>query len=144
VKKDLILYHKHALRLLDRLETVKLEHVPTGVNKVVDALAKLVATLELGAKENIKVSVWGQWVITPADYGDEKEVKVVSAYVVDKQDWRQLLIDYLKHGSCQVTWDIRQKFNKEPHTSSITKEYGTDALSSISGYDVWIKKKGNG
>jgi len=42
---------------LDRLETVKLEHVPTGVNKVVDALAKLVATLELGAKENIKVSV---------------------------------------------------------------------------------------
>ena len=57
MKKDLILYHKHALRLLDRLETVKLEHVPTGVNKVADALAKLVATLELGAKENIKVSV---------------------------------------------------------------------------------------
>jgi len=57
VKKDyLIQYHKHALWLLDWLETAKLEHIPRGANKMADALANLTATLAVGVKESIKCS----------------------------------------------------------------------------------------
>jgi len=44
-KEDLIPYHSHTLRLLDRLDIVKLEHVPMGAIKMAYALASLVATL---------------------------------------------------------------------------------------------------
>jgi len=97
-KDDLVPYQKHALPLLDRLETVKLEHVPRGANKIADALVSPAATLALGAKENIKGPVCRQWVVTPPADGGEEELKVVSACAVDKEDWRQPLIDYLKHG----------------------------------------------
>jgi len=46
-----------ALRLLDRLDIVKLEHVPRGANKMADALVSLVATLELGAEEEMTIPV---------------------------------------------------------------------------------------
>jgi len=36
-KDDFILYHKYALRLPDRLETVKLEHVPRSANKMANS-----------------------------------------------------------------------------------------------------------
>ena len=85
-KDDLIPYHKHALRLLDRLENVKLERVPRSAT-----LAKLTATLALGAKENIKVLVCGHWVVTSLDDDGEEEVKVVFACVVDKEDSSHLL-----------------------------------------------------
>ena len=49
VKKDgLVSYHKYALRLLDKLKTIKLQHVPKSADKLADALANLVATLALG------------------------------------------------------------------------------------------------
>ena len=59
-KYDLILYHKYALQLLDKLKTVKLEHVLRSANKMANALANLVATLALGAEESITVPVFGQ------------------------------------------------------------------------------------
>jgi len=37
-KDDLISYRKYALRLLNRLEAVKLEHVPRSANKMPNAL----------------------------------------------------------------------------------------------------------
>ena len=52
-KDDLILYHKYALRLLDKLETVKLEHVPSSANKMADALVNLIATLAWGQKKTL-------------------------------------------------------------------------------------------
>jgi len=52
------------LQLLDKLEIVKLEHVPRSANKIADMLANLAATLALGSKEIITVLVYGQWVIT--------------------------------------------------------------------------------
>jgi len=52
-KDDLIPHHKNALHLLDKLKTVKLEHVPRSANKMANALANLAATLTLGQKESI-------------------------------------------------------------------------------------------
>ena len=52
-KDDLVSYHKYTLRLLDKLETIKLQHVPRSANKMVDTLANLTATLALGAEESM-------------------------------------------------------------------------------------------
>ena len=49
-KEDLVPYHRQALRLLNKLDMVKLEHVPRSANKMADALASLAATLALGAE----------------------------------------------------------------------------------------------
>jgi len=46
-RDDLLSYHKNALWLLDKLETIKLQHVPRSANKMDDALANLVAALAL-------------------------------------------------------------------------------------------------
>jgi len=59
-KEDLIPYHKHALRSLDRLDIVNLEHVPKGANKMVDALASLAATLALGQEEEMTIQVYSR------------------------------------------------------------------------------------
>ena len=44
-KKDLILYHRQALQILDKLDTIKLQHILRSANKMADALANLAATL---------------------------------------------------------------------------------------------------
>ena len=46
------------LQLLDRVETVKLEHIPRSANKVADVLANLAATLVLGRYEHYCSSLW--------------------------------------------------------------------------------------
>ena len=56
---DLIPHRKNVLQLLDKLETVKLEHVPRSANKMPDALTNVAATLALGAEESITISVYG-------------------------------------------------------------------------------------
>jgi len=52
---DLMLYHKYALQLLNKLETIKLEYVPRSANKIDDAFVNLATTLALRAEENINV-----------------------------------------------------------------------------------------
>ena len=59
-KDDLIPHHKNTLQLLDKLETVKLEHVSRSANKMADVLVNLVATLALGEEESITIPVCGQ------------------------------------------------------------------------------------
>jgi len=41
--------------------------------------------------------VYGQWVITSPEDRDEEEVKTVSIYEIDKENWQQPLINYLEH-----------------------------------------------
>jgi len=72
-------------------------HAPRSGNKMSDTLANLAATLAQGAKETIIILVYGQWVVTSPKDGDEEEVKTVSIYEIDKDDWRQPLINYLEH-----------------------------------------------
>lgn len=63
-----------------------------------DALASLAATLALGAKETLSVPVCNRWVVTPEEEIIEEEVDVIYVYQIDKEDWRQPIIDYLDHG----------------------------------------------
>lgn len=59
-EEDLVPYHKLASQLVDRFNTIKLEHVPRSANKMADALANLAATLALGAEENMFIPIYNQ------------------------------------------------------------------------------------
>ena len=58
-----------------------------------DALANLAAT----AEEIITILVCDQWVASPLVDGGVQEVKTVSVYEIEEEDWLQLVIDYLGH-----------------------------------------------
>jgi len=79
-------YHKYALRLLNKLETINLQHVPRISNKMVDALANLAVTLALGVEESMNVPAYNQGVIAPLVEELEEEVNVVSAHEVEEED----------------------------------------------------------
>jgi len=105
------------LQLLDKLEIVKLEHVPKSANKMPEALANLATTLAQGAKENITILVSGQWVVTPPEDADVEEVKTISVYEIDEEDWSQPLNDYLGH----VSQGRQQKSDGEHHVFFIIR-----------------------
>jgi len=115
---DFIAHHKNALQLLDKLETVKLEHVPRSGNKMADALTNLAATLAPRLEESITIPICGQWVITSPEDKDEEEVKRISVYEIDEKDW------------CRGT---KQQSNGELHIFSVTRGPCNDALSLVSG-----------
>jgi len=97
-KEDLVPYHKHALRLLDRLDIVKLEHVPRSANKMAGALASLVATLALGSEEEMTILVCSRWVVSPDEQDLEEDANAICALETDEEDWNEPIIDYLEHG----------------------------------------------
>ena len=49
-KKDLVSYHMHTCQIIDRVDTVKLEHIPWSANKMAEALANLVPRCHWGQK----------------------------------------------------------------------------------------------
>ena len=106
-KEDLIPYYKHAMRLLDRLDIVKLEHVPRGANKMVNALASLATTLALGAEEEMTIPVCSRLVVSPDEENLEEDANIICDVKTDEEDWRQPIINYLKHG--KLPTDPRHK-----------------------------------
>ena len=87
-KQDLVPCHRQALRLLNKLETVKLEHVPRSANKMADALASLAATLALRAEGEMTITVCSRWVVPPNDEDSEKDVNMICVLETDAEDWR--------------------------------------------------------
>ena len=67
----------------------------------------LAATLALGAKEDTTILICARWVVTPSKEESAQETNAVSVYEVQKEDWRQPLIDYLSHRKLQN--DVRHK-----------------------------------
>ena len=84
-KKNLVSYHIQAPQILDRLDAVKLQCIPKSANKMANALANLIATLALGAKENMTIPVCGKWTFTPLEEESAQEINVVSIYEVEKK-----------------------------------------------------------
>jgi len=56
-KEDLVLYHKNVPQLVDRLDTVKLEHVQSNVNNMVDTFVSLTTTLALKVEEAMTILI---------------------------------------------------------------------------------------
>ena len=140
-KKDLVPCHRQALRLLDKLEMVKLEHVPRSDNKMADTLANLAAPLALGAEEGMTIPVCGCWVVPPDAEDSEEDVNMICMLEIDTEDWRQPIIEYLEHG--KLPSDPRHKTEMQrraPSFLTITECF-IDALFLVFGCDAWIWKK---
>ncbi|KAL0463333.1 UNVERIFIED_CONTAM: hypothetical protein Slati_0220900 [Sesamum latifolium] len=120
-KSELFPYFNYAQRLIRWLEDVEIEHVPRKNNKQVDSLAKLASTLTT-LEDNARVWICKSWVVPPisddADCGEEEELHTVEVFDIEKEDWRQPLIDYLKYEK-----GLRRSSIK-PETALLYKEDG--------------------
>ncbi|XP_057803083.1 uncharacterized protein LOC131018370 [Salvia miltiorrhiza] len=99
-KPDLLPYVKYAQKLIGQLGDVELEHVPKSENKQADALAKLASTIAMVGGE-VAIPVCESWVIPPVfedEDSEENETNAVEVFEIEEEeDWRQLLVDYLKY-----------------------------------------------
>ncbi|KAM1606961.1 hypothetical protein ACFX1Z_027598 [Malus domestica] len=60
---DLVPYFKLPTQLLQKFETVTLEHVPRKENQMADTLANLASSMTLGEDEVVDVRICQRWVI---------------------------------------------------------------------------------
>jgi len=97
-KEDIVPYHRQVLRLLNKLDMVKLEHVPRTANKMADALVSLTATLALGAEGEMTIPVYSHYVVPPDDEDSEEDVNMICVLETDSENWRNPIIEYLEHG----------------------------------------------
>ena len=95
-KEDLIPYCKYAKKLLANFEAITLEHIPRKENRQADALANLATTLALSREEIAKVVILQRWVV-PLVVEEEEQANVIFVCLVEKEDWRQVIIEYLQH-----------------------------------------------
>ncbi|XP_019160999.1 PREDICTED: uncharacterized protein LOC109157600 [Ipomoea nil] len=101
-KPELIPYNSYAKTLLHWLGDATMEHIPRKHNKQADALAALASTIPHPIDE-ARLRVCQKWVVPPifeddGSLDDIVELPTASVYEVDKDDWRQSLIDYLVDG----------------------------------------------
>ena len=76
-------------------------------NRHVDALVKLASSLALPDVE-ARIPICQRWVIPPHfddEYNDKIESNTISLFEIEKEDWRQSLINYLQH----------EKLSENPH-----------------------------
>uniref|UniRef100_A0A7N2N597 RNA-directed DNA polymerase n=1 Tax=Quercus lobata TaxID=97700 RepID=A0A7N2N597_QUELO len=98
-KEDLIPYCKYAKKLLANFEATTLEHIPRKENRQADALANLATALALSQEETTKVAISQRWVIPlVVEEEEEEQANIISVCLVEKEDWRQVIIEYLQHG----------------------------------------------
>ncbi|XP_070022468.1 uncharacterized protein [Nicotiana sylvestris] len=98
-KPELRPYHDYAKNLMGWLGDVTIHHVPRKENKKADALATLASSLTL--LDQAQVTVCKKWVVPPPNEaeGEENELKhLVTVSEVEKEEWRQPIIDYLCYG----------------------------------------------
>ena len=98
-KEDLIPYRKYAKRLWARFDAITLEQVPRNENKQADALANLATSLALSQEETTIVSISQRWVMPLMVEDEEKQANTISVFVIEKDDWWQVIIKCLEHGT---------------------------------------------
>ncbi|KAL0549122.1 hypothetical protein IC582_013602 [Cucumis melo] len=95
--QDLKPYFSYARRLMDRFDSIILEHIPRSENKKADALANLATALTVSEDIPINIPLCQKWIV-PSIESQYEEADVISVYAIDEEDWRQPIIDYLEHG----------------------------------------------
>ena len=86
-----------------------MEHIPRKENRQADALANLATALALSQKETTKVAIFQRWVVpfVVEEEEEEEQANIISVCLVEKEDWRQMIIEYLQHG--RLSDDKRHK-----------------------------------
>ncbi|KAI3457318.1 hypothetical protein Pfo_013981 [Paulownia fortunei] len=99
-KPELLPYFNYARRLIGWLRDIVIEHIPRTDNKQADALANLASILAMPEGE-ARVPICRSWVVPPIfedeNCDEDEENHVVEVFEVEKEDWRQPLVDYLKY-----------------------------------------------
>ncbi|XP_070005031.1 uncharacterized protein [Nicotiana sylvestris] len=87
------------LLLMGWLGDVTIQHVPRKENKKADALTTL--ALSLALPDQAHVTIYQKWLVPPLNEaeGEENKLKhLVAVSEVEKEEWRQPIIDYLCYG----------------------------------------------
>ncbi|XP_070049181.1 uncharacterized protein [Nicotiana tomentosiformis] len=95
-KPELLPYHDYARKLMGWLGDVTIHHVPRKENKKADALAALTSSLTL--PDQAQITVCQKWVVPPPNEAESEENELKHLVVVsevEKEEWRQPIIDYL-------------------------------------------------
>ncbi|XP_070056828.1 uncharacterized protein [Nicotiana tomentosiformis] len=106
-KEDLLPCHQNDSYLIERFNHVFLNHIPRENNCMADALANLATTMTLGKNESTKVHVYDRWFIPRLLDLQINEIHHTPVRVIEEEDWRQPLIEYLEHG--MLPEDLRQR-----------------------------------
>ncbi|KAG9450353.1 hypothetical protein H6P81_010318 [Aristolochia fimbriata] len=97
-KDELVPYQKEAQRLLEKIPSVTLGHVPRASNTQADALAGIAASLAQFDARPERIPICERWVVPTLEKFSEKEqINLVSVYAIEEKDWRQQFLDYLEH-----------------------------------------------
>ncbi|KAG9442388.1 hypothetical protein H6P81_018242 [Aristolochia fimbriata] len=106
---------RHAGELLAQIPEASLHYVPRSENGPADALAGIAANLALFDQRPCQVPICERWVIPPPvkeeteeDETEETEESLpISASQNHTEDWREAIINFLRHGTLPV--DLRER-----------------------------------
>lgn len=94
---DLKPYHQYASTLMKRFDSLKIKFIPRNENREADALANLAAVLARTDEDfSHSISIAQRWVLPsllPSDMEENNSIEVIKDE--EKEDWRQLIIDFL-------------------------------------------------
>ena len=91
-KVDLLPYFYYATQLIEKFNSISLEHVPRKENRMADGLASLATTIALSNDERITIAICCKWII-PSLYFIEESI-AISISESNHNDWREPLINY--------------------------------------------------
>ncbi|TYK20546.1 uncharacterized protein E5676_scaffold237G001340 [Cucumis melo var. makuwa] len=112
-------YFTYARQLMERFDSVMLERVSRTENKRADALANLATTLTMLEDITLNIPLCQRWIM-PLIMSKCQEANVMISHLIDEEDWRQPIIEYLEHGklpkdSCHKNEKKSIKSLKEAH-----------------------------
>ncbi|KAA0039585.1 uncharacterized protein E5676_scaffold775G00410 [Cucumis melo var. makuwa] len=99
-----------ARQLMERFDSVMLEHVPRIENKRADTLANLATVLTIPDDIALNIPLCQRWIMPPV-FSEFQEANVTTSHLIDEEDWCQPIIEYLKHG--MLPKDSRHKTKEE-------------------------------
>ena len=112
-KEDLVPYCKYAKKLLANFEAITLEHIPRKENRQANALANLATALALSQEETTKVAISQRWAVPlVVEEEEEEQANIISVCLVEKEDWRQVIIEYFNMEDSQMINTTRPKFGE--------------------------------
>ncbi|TYK05004.1 uncharacterized protein E5676_scaffold143G002350 [Cucumis melo var. makuwa] len=104
--EDLKPYFTYARQLMERFDSVMLEHVSKTENKRADALANLATALMMPDNVALNIPLCQQWIMPPLLL-ECQEANITTSHLINEEDWRQPIIEYLEHG--KLPKDSRHK-----------------------------------
>ncbi|KAA0042180.1 uncharacterized protein E6C27_scaffold67G006740 [Cucumis melo var. makuwa] len=128
--EDLKPYFAYARQLMERFDSVMLEHVPRTENKRADALANLATALMIPDNVALNIPLCQQWIM-PLLLPECQKANVTTSYLIDEEDWRQPIIEYLEHE--KLPKDSRHKTKVRRRAAHFIYYKGTLYRRSLEG-----------